>query len=85
MENKEKIIKVEPQPQEIFFNAVKNNNIEKIKNIMEREVPVVDTECINKALSIALENGNLEIVKYLIEKGANDINHALRLASEEGN
>ena len=76
MPNKEKegkTLKVEPQTKERFFNAIKNNDIEKIKNIVESEVPIVDTKCINEALKVALEKENWEIVKYLIEHGA-DVN-----------
>ena len=71
MIKKEKII-IEPQV-ERFFNAIKNNDIERIKNIVESEVPIVDIQCINEALIIALKIYNWEIVKYLIEHGA-DVN-----------
>ena len=57
-----------------LFEAIENNNIEKVKNIVESEVPIVDTECINKALSIAAEQKYWELVKYLIENGA-DVNY----------
>ena len=78
--------------EEELFEAIENNNIEKVKNIVESEVPVVDAECINKALSIATKQKYWELVKYLIEKGA-DVNTkaeyeretALILASEKEN
>ena len=36
------------------------------------------------ALVIASEKGNLGIVKYLLEHGADNINYALRMASKRG-
>ena len=52
---KSEIIKVEPQTQERFFNAIKNNDIEKVKNIVESEVLIIDANCINNALIVVLK------------------------------
>ena len=92
---KEKTSKIEPQIRERFFNAIKNNDFEKVKNIVESEVLIIDANCINNALIVVLKKENWEMVKYLIDKGAdanteyeynyNKSKTALIIASEKEN
>ena len=76
--------------EEELFKAVKNNDIEKVKKLVEYGTDINDKNYKDEtALFIALEKGYLEIVKHLVEHGA-DVNAecydetALMIASEKG-
>ena len=60
--------------EEELFKAVKNNDIEKVKKLVEYGTDINDKNYKDEtALFIALEKGYLEIVKYLVENGT-DVN-----------
>lgn len=65
-----------------MFNAVRHNDLETIKQILEKKPEVID--CVatpppkkdegQSPLQVAIKVGNLEIAHYLIDRGA-DVNH----------
>lgn len=63
--------------EEELFEAIKNNDIEKVKKLVEYGTDINVEYKYNyeskTALMLALEKGHLEIIKYLVEHGA-DIN-----------
>ena len=52
-----------------FLDAVRQNNIDEVKTLVENGIDVNIDD--NKALYIAVEKGNLNMVKYLINIGSN--------------
>ena len=65
-----------------MFNAVRQNDLEAIKQILAKNPEVIDSIATpppkkdegQSPLQVAIKVGNLEIAHYLIEKGA-DANH----------
>ena len=73
--------------QYILVWACKNKHLPVVKYLFEHDKNVYIDYNYNNDLNLACEYGNLEIVKYFIEKGAdihNQHNQALRIASEHG-
>ena len=67
-----------------FFKAVAINAIDIVKYLTET-VPDIISAYDNYAVQSACERGYLELVKVLVENGANIHNKALRKACENGN
>jgi ankyrin repeat protein len=66
-----------PAPDFRLFEAVKNNDVQKVKSILEETPDAFNKDKLNQKghlddwpLSTAARNGNLEIVKLLVEHGA---------------
>ena len=62
-----------PAHYNILINAIENNDIKKVKELLNKEVSNINL--LNKngitPLHIAVINGNLEIINFMLEKGAN--------------
>ena len=68
-----------------FFEAIKNNNLESVKFLLEQGANLHAGD--DYALKLAAINGYLELVKYLLEQGANlhaENDDALRSAAVSG-
>jgi ankyrin repeat protein len=64
------------------FSAAKRNNFEMLRKLIDKDPSVIDWQDINgeTVLMQAVEFGNVEMVRYLIEKKCN-----LNLSSRKGN
>ena len=62
-----------PTNYNILINAIENNNIGKVKELLNKDISNINK--LNKngisPLHIAVINGNLEIINFMLEKGAN--------------
>ena len=62
-----------PAHYNILINAIENNNLKKVKELLNKDVSNINL--LNKngisPLHIAVINGNLEIINFMLEKGAN--------------
>ena len=65
----------------LLFLAVEHGNFNEIKKIINK---TNDLYTLNQALILAAKYGYLEIVKFLIVKGATDIYNSLEQAASEG-
>jgi len=67
-----------------FLKLVQDNNLPEIISNLRN---ISDKNILNKALKIASKNGYFEIVKFLVENGANihpEDDYSLRWASKNG-
>jgi ankyrin repeat protein len=70
-----------------LLQASEVGDLERVKSALkiEQQNNAEDQEpsfFINEALRLSSENGHLEVVKYLVENGADNINNPLRVSSE---